>query len=515
MERSVKTVDRNEFFKEATLKICSSLEIDRALFETFKYVCELIPLDQLILMQPRTEENRMAVLAEASRSGARLLEASFPLSDRALQLLEGQALPGLMIINDPANHPIARHAQGLAPEDFSVILVRLIADQRLVGSVAFRADGRDRYTPDQAELLEPLREPFTVALSNYLRYREAVELKERLADDNRYLRGQLQPTAGPQIVGAEFGLKAVMDAVVQVAPLNSPVLLLGETGTGKELIAGQIHHLSRRREGPLIRVNCGAMPETLVDTELFGHERGAFTGAIATKKGLFERADGGTIFLDEIGELPLGAQVRLLRILQDRRVQRVGGDQSKTLDLRVITATHRNLETLVAEERFRDDLYFRLNVFPIVLPPLRERLADIPLLVSHFVQKKWRDLGLASCPFAEPASLEQLMSYSWPGNVRELENVVERALIRCQGKPLVFEDLHSTSLGHPGKSPDPAPAPRSLDEVVAARIQEALAAAEGRVAGRAGAARMLGIHPSTLRARMRKLGISFGRKARK
>lgn len=507
-------VDPNEFFRQAVVKICGSLAIDQALFSTFEFIRRYIPVSGVFLMRPDMKRRRMLVLAAADDSGARLTEAHFSLTAEALLLLEGDALPGLMIINNPENHPIARHARNLGSDDSSVILIRLTVDGKLVGSVAFRAEGRGRYSREQADLLEPLREPFTVALSNYLRYQEVLELKEQLADDNRFLRSRIQPVQGPQIVGAEYGLKGVMEAVMQVAALNSPVLLLGETGTGKELIASQLHHLSSRRDGPFIKVNCGAIPETLMDAELFGHERGAFTGAVASKKGLFERADKGTIFLDEIGEMPLGVQVRLLRVLQEKTLVRVGGDRTIKLDIRVIAATHRNLEKSVAEGAFRDDLYYRLNVFPIHLPALRERLEDIPLLVNHFVQQKSRELGLASRPLPDPSDLKWLNEYEWPGNVRELENVVERALIRCQGKTrLVLEDI---SLA--GRKPDrPEQISHSnkklLDQVMIEHIKEALSASGGKVAGAGGAAELLGLNPSTLRARMRKLNIPFGRKA--
>ena len=214
-----------------------------------------------------------------------------------------------------------------------------------------------------------------------------------LADDNRYLYDELRSVSGDEIIGSDFGLKTVMEMVRQVAPLDSPVLLLGETGTGKEVIANAIHYSSPRKDGPFIKVNCGAIPETLLDSELFGHEKGAFTGAISQKRGRFERADKGTIFLDEIGELPLQAQVRLLSVLQTREIERVGGTSPIPVDIRIISATHRDLEEMIASRRFREDLWFRLNVFPITIPPLRQRREDIPALLHHLMERKSRELS--------------------------------------------------------------------------------------------------------------------------
>ena len=240
-----------------------------------------------------------------------------------------------------------------------------------------------------------LNEPFAIAFSNTLKHQEVLRLKDLLADDNRYLHRELLHLSGEEIVGADFGLKRVIEMVRQVAPLNSPVLLLGETGVGKDVIANAIHYSSPRKDGPLVKVNCGAIPETLLDSELFGHEKGAFTGAISQKRGRFERANQGTIFLDEIGELPSPAQVRMLRVLQYKEIERVGGTNPIPVDIRLIAATNRNLEEMVKTKQFREDLWFRLNVFPIHIPPLRERKEDIPALVRHFVKRKSRELKLA------------------------------------------------------------------------------------------------------------------------
>jgi transcriptional regulator with GAF, ATPase, and Fis domain len=334
-----------------------------------------------------------------------------------------------------------------------------------------------------------------------------------LVDDNLYLHQELRRLSGDEIIGGDFGLKRVMELVRQVAPLNSPVLLLGETGAGKDLIANAIHYLSPRRDGPFIMVNCGAIPETLIDSELFGHERGAFTGAITQKRGRFERANHGTIFLDEIGELPSQAQVRMLRVLHSKEIERVGGSESITVDIRIIAATHRNLEEMVKANQFREDLWFRLNVFPIKIPPLRERKEDIPALVHHFIERKSKELRLLKLPTSSHGAIDRLMAYSWPGNVRELENVIERAMILSKNGPLTFDHLVPLSQDHEASVFQAQEIePLKLDEVVSRHIQQVLKMTRGKVHGPGGAAELLGINPSTLRNRMDQLGIPYGRR---
>jgi transcriptional regulator with GAF, ATPase, and Fis domain len=336
-----------------------------------------------------------------------------------------------------------------------------------------------------------------------------------LADDNRYLYQELRSVSGDEIIGSDFGLRSVMEMVKQVAPIDSPVLLLGETGTGKEVIANAIHHSSPRKDGPLIKVNCGAIPETLLDSELFGHEKGAFTGAISQKRGRFERANKGTVFLDEIGELPAQAQVRLLRVLQTKEIERVGGTSSIPVDIRIISATHRNLEQMVASGRFREDLWFRLNIFPITIPPLRERREDIPALVHHFMERKSKELKLTGRPVLASGVLDRFMAYDWPGNVRELENLIERALIQSRGGgALSFETLLAPQVPVGREVARDAGRNRtvlSLDEINTQHIRQALEAAGGKINGPGGAAQILGLHPNTLRSRMIKLGIPYGK----
>ena len=279
------------------------------------------------------------------------------------------------------------------------------------------------------------------------------------------------------------------------------------------MIANSIHYSSSRSAGPFVSVNCGAIPDTLIDSELFGHEKGAFTGALAKKRGRFERADKGTIFLDEIGELPLKAQVRLLKVLQSKEIERVGGVKTISLDIRIIAATNRNLEDMVAKQLFREDLWFRLNVFPIWIPPLRDRQIDIPALIQHFVTLKAKEMNLPTIPTLQPGAINPLMTYHWPGNVRELENVVERALILNPAGPLTFDHLNLSQQKQPMQFKQHPLETENLDDVISHHIRHVLAKTKGKVSGSDGAAAILGVNPSTLRNRMKKLGIDYGRKS--
>lgn len=368
-------------------------------------------------------------------------------------------------------------------------------------------------------LAATLLEPFTVALENDRRIQEMTRLREAAEADKHSLLTKLgRQDVNDTIVGAEAGLKPVMERVEQVAPSDVPVLIFGETGSGKEVIARAIHARSRRASGPFLRVNCGAIPSELIDSELFGHERGSFTGAVGLRKGWFERSDGGTLFLDEVGELPLAAQVRLLRILQDGTFERVGGQRLLKVNVRIVAATHRDLHEMVRDGRFRQDLWYRIAVFPVYLPSLRDRPDDIAAMAEHFALRACRRFGLSPHgPTSEDLAL--LRAYSWPGNVRELAAVIDRAAILGDGQRLdIAKALGVTPPALTEQSqpvPEQTPPPRSaegflsLDEAMARHIESALTLTHGRVEGRYGAARLLKINPHTLRARMRKLKIDW------
>jgi transcriptional regulator with GAF, ATPase, and Fis domain len=387
----------------------------------------------------------------------------------------------------------------------------LRSNDKIVGNVVFHSVGEKPFAVGDMELIESLKGPLKLAMSNTLKHREVLKLKDLLVDDNRYLHSELRRLAGDEIVGANFGLRDVLQKVEHVASLDSAVLLLGETGVGKDVIANAVHYSSLRRDSPFVSVNCGAIPETLIDSELFGHEKGAFTGALSTMRGRFERADKGTIFLDEIGELPLQAQARLLRVLQSKEIERIGGTETRTLDIRIVAATNRNLEEMVQKGDFRKDLWFRLNVFPIVIPPLRERRQDIPALLQHFISLKVRELKLSHIPEAAPGSIDTLMRYEWPGNVRELSNIVERAIILNPAGPLEFDSLIPTNEQDIHKRPIGSGLTDNLDRLISDHIRNVVERTNGKVHGPGGAAEILGVNPSSLRNKMKKYGIKHGR----
>lgn len=509
--------DENEIFHSATIQLCSSLDIETALWRCFTYIRDYIPGDRMFISYISSDIGGIQPIAQATIKGGIRSDAVFQLPEDVLQIVKGKELPEVMIVEHPEAHPVLKHI--ISNVDFKIstaLIARLIIEGRFLGGISIISEKDKTYTDHHARLFSLLREPAAIALSNSLRYLEVTRLKELLADDNRYLQNQLMQIKGDNIVGAEFGLKAVMDMVYQVAPLNSPVLLTGETGCGKEVIANAIHNLSKRRDEPFIKVNCGAIPETLVDSELFGHEKGAFTGALTEKRGRFERANGGTIFLDEIGELPHNAQLRLLRVLQEKEIERVGGIKSISVDIRIIAATHRDLPAMIKDGRFREDLFFRLNVFPIHIPPLRDRMGDVPSLTQHIILKKAREMGLADIPVISEGGLDRLYAYHWPGNVRELENVIERAMILSRGVPLTFEMIDFAD--EENKSIAPFLTERismSLDEINRHHIEKVLHMTDGVVGGKKGAAKILGMNPSTLRHKMRKLNIPFGQKVEK
>ena len=504
-------IDENDFFRQVTTRVCGSLDIRTALSRAFQYLKQFLPLDAMGLHLYEPELNVMRTIARVSTSGSYVMDKVTPLHGKLKESSEA-----VKIVNHPDRDLLVktmiRHGK---PSESSVMLLYLMMGEGRGGALSLRADGKEQYRAHHARLVALIAEPFTIALDNALKHRELSMLKDRLADDNRYLQQELRDIYGDRIVGEKSGLKDIMAMVRQVAPLDSPVLLLGETGTGKDVIANAIHYLSKRRGGPFIKVNCGAIPDTLLDSELFGHEKGAFTGADARKRGRFERAHGGTIFLDEVGELLPQAQVRMLRVLQEKEIERVGGTQSIPVDIRLITATNRNLEEMARSNQFRQDLWFRLNVFPILLPPLRERRQDIPELVNYFLLKKSRDMKLSHPPKLAAGSIEGLLDYDWPGNVRELENVIERALILNRGATLAFDDAFiSKKEGRNVCLTGAVEESFNLDEVVAGHIRKVLRTTNGKVHGPDGAARLLGVNPSTLRKRMTKLGIDYTKRSK-
>lgn len=397
----------------------------------------------------------------------------------------------------------------------SVCCVPMITHGHTLGSLNLASRRVDAFSNSDLELLGHVSAQIAVAVENALAFKQIDALKDKLAEEKLYLEEEIRSEFNfEEIIGESAVLRRTLTQVELVAPAGTTVLILGETGTGKELAARAIHNLSPRRERTFVKVNCAAIPSGLLESELFGHERGAFTGAVNQKIGRFELADRGTIFLDEVGDLPVELQPKLLRVLQEQEFERLGGNRTQHVDVRVVAATNGDLAKLVAERTFRSDLYYRLNVFPIHLPALRERREDIPLLVRYFVQKFSRRLNKA-VEYIPTEVMDALANYSWPGNIRELENLIERAVLLSPGKELrvpVSELKGSARTGDGEHSPAFVNAPQTapvttLEEAERQHILRAMRQTGWRVAGPNGAAMLLGMKRSTLQARMRKLGI--------
>ena len=513
--------DKNEFFRQVTLRLCGHLDLQTGVSKCLQYISRFMPDDALFVRQLEPEFQSERVLAESFGIFHQQTGTLIPLTpgkrnpaDRRSadrRRVDRQSPPRIRIINRPEQSVAMQPYTQIFGNDLSCISMPLIHNKKPIGVAVLGLEGRDRYREEHLQLFELLHDPFVLALSNNMKHREVIRLKNLIEEEKTNLAEALHYTTADSIIGGSLGLQTVMEKARLVADQDSHVLLSGETGTGKEIIANFIHRNSARKDGPFIKVNCGAIPDTLLDSELFGHEKGAFTGAEGRKKGRFERAHKGTIFLDEIADLPLAAQVRLLRVLQHKTIERVGGTDAISIDIRVIAATHRNLKELVAAGRFREDLWFRLNVFPIQIPPLRSRKTDIPALVDYFIDKKSLDLKFHTKPPLSPDAMDRLMAYEWPGNVRELENVVERELILNKNESLTF---HNINPRQPESGESDAVMTEdnilSLDEVFTRYVKRVLDLCDGKISGPDGAAKMLQVNPSTLRNRMKKFGIPYG-----
>ncbi|HXN65584.1 MAG TPA: sigma 54-interacting transcriptional regulator [Candidatus Acidoferrales bacterium] len=384
----------------------------------------------------------------------------------------------------------------------SVCCIPLITHKQVLGTLNVASFRENAFAESDVDLLTQVASQVSIALENAFAFREIAELKNKLAEEKLYLEDEIRTEMNfEEIVGESAALKQVLAQVETVAPTESTVLIQGETGTGKELIARAIHNLSQRRERTFVKVNCAAIPTGLLESELFGHERGAFTGAIAQKIGRFEFAGGGTLFLDEVGDIPLELQPKLLRVLQEQEFERLGGNRTIHVDVRLVAATNRDLTQMVADRQFRSDLFYRLNVFPVQVPALRQRPEDIPLLVRYFAQKYSRRMNkqIESIPADTMAAL---INYAWPGNIRELENLIERAVILSRGSVL---EVPSGELRSNGESETAAL--QTLASAEREHILRALRESNWVLAGPAGAAAKLGMKRTTLQARIRKLGI--------
>jgi formate hydrogenlyase transcriptional activator len=413
---------------------------------------------------------------------------------------------------------VAADPQG-ATANRALCLYPLIIRGRVLGAFGFSSSRENAFTEDDLTFLGQVANQIALAVENALAYGQVSELKDRLAQENVYLESEIRSELHfEDIVGNSEQLRRVLKEIETVAPADSTVLIYGETGTGKELIARALHDLSSRKPNAFVKLNCAAIPTGLLESELFGHEKGAFTGAIMQRVGRFELANRGTIFLDEVAEIPLELQPKLLRVLQEREFERLGSTRTIRTDARLIAATNRDLKTMVEEQRFRSDLYYRLNVFPIRVPSLRERKEDIPLLVRHFV-KEFSRRNQRVIDTIPSETMQALIRYHWPGNIRELQNVIERAVIISRGPVLNVAIAELT----PDVSSPPAPIVTSakfasheslqemLDETERNQILRALENTNGVVAGPNGAAVRLGVKRSTLQLRMQRLGIRLSR----
>ena len=389
----------------------------------------------------------------------------------------------------------------------SACAVPLISHDRVLGVLGVGRLNENAFAEDDAALLTEVGKQVAIAVENALAYREIDALKNKLQEEKLYLQEEIRTEYNfEEIVGTSATLKRALQDVETVAPTDSTVLIFGETGTGKELIARALHNLSGRREHTLVKVNCAAIPTGLLESEMFGHERGAFTGAVTQRKGRFELAHNGTIFLDEVEEIPLELQPKLLRVLQEQEFERLGSGKTIRVNVRVLAATNADLAQMVAEKKFRSDLYYRLNVFPVALPALRERPEDIPLLVHFFAQKFSQQMKkpIKTIP---TETITRLTSYSWPGNIRELQNLIERAVILSRGSVLEVPLAELKRLGN-GDLVNQLQGPTMLEEVEREHIMKVLRETGWVIGGSAGAATRLGLNRTTLNNRMRKLGIT-------
>jgi formate hydrogenlyase transcriptional activator len=509
--------DRLQLLLDVTNQVVSNLELRDLLHAISQDVRRVMQSDYAGLSLPDKENKQLRLYALDFPEGKGFLQEDLAYwmegtpSGTAFRTMKPLTLQSPF--TGWLDYPIVQIAvrEGLK----SVCCLPLISRNRAIGVLVLGRLRDDAFSQADIEFLSQVANQIALAVENALVYREIRELKEQLSKEKLYLEDEIRTEMNfAQVIGNSSSLRRVLKHVETVAPTDSTVLIYGETGTGKELIARAIHDLSPRSSKPFVKLNCAAIPTGLLESELFGHEKGAFTGAIAQRIGRFEVADGGTIFLDEIGEIPLELQTKLLRVLQEREFERLGSSRTLRTNARLIAATNRDLEGMVAEQKFRADLFFRLNVFPVHAPPLRERQGDIPLLVRHFTQQFSRRMKkvMETIP---SATMDALSRYHWPGNIRELQNVIERAVIISTG-PVLSVDV--TDLKFP-KAVPPAEKPGSpkstngalhnvLEETERQQVLQALKQCNWVVAGPHGAAALLGINRSTLQVRIRKLGIS-------
>ena len=501
-----------------TKQITSNLELRELLRAIAANIREVLKCDAVALLLPDLDEGKFKLYALDFPQGKGFVKEEMVISPGKIDF-ERRAFDALkpVIVSTADRDQFSPEVYELSvAEDVkSLCAIPLVSRGRAVGVLTIARRSESSVTPEDVEFFSQASGQIAIAVENALAYQEISELKDKLTQEKLYLEDEIRSEMNfAEIIGESHALRRVLKQVETVAPTDSTVLIYGETGTGKELIARAIHDLSPRRSKAFVKLNCAAIPTGLLESELFGHEKGAFTGAIAQRIGRFEVANGGTIFLDEIGEIHLELQTKLLRVLQEREFERLGSSRTLRTDARLIAATNRDLEAMVSEQKFRSDLFFRLNVFPVHVPPLRERQADIPLLVKHFAQQFCHRMNKV-IDTVPSATMDALRRYHWPGNIRELQNLIERAMIVSTG-PVLTVDVADLKLP---KSPSPTSARFSsgstngalhdvLGETERQEILKALEQSNWVVAGPKGAAAKLGLKRSTLQLRMSKLGIS-------
>ncbi len=499
--------DRQRLLLEVNNAVVSHLDLDQLFPAVSACLRRVIQHDgsSLLLCNDETGQWRIHVLDfdrnESFIEEGRIEES--PRSPSCQAITTGQAAVfGEDELREMAeSSPIAQELLDFGAKSFCSL--PLLSHNRTLGALNVCRRGEGGFSQEDVQLLAQVAQQVAIAVENALAFREIAALKDKLAKEKVYLEEEIQTAYNfEEIVGDSRALKQVLKQVQTVATTDSTVLILGETGSGKELIARALHNLSDRRERTFVKLNCAAIPTGLLESELFGHEKGAFTGAIATKIGRFELADGGTIFLDEVGEIPLELQVKLLRVLQEQEFERLGSTRTIRVNVRVIAATNRDLGQMVEEQKFRSDLYYRLKVFPMTVPPLRERAEDVPLLVRHFVQKFAARMKrrIETVP-AE--AMKALQAYSWPGNVRELENYIERAVILSSGSELFVSTAELKRAAPVGNG-----SATTLEDAEREHILKALRETNWVIGGDAGAAARLGMKRTTLQSKMQKLGIT-------
>lgn len=524
--------ERSRTLLEINNAIISDLTQEPLFHAIAQALRRVVPFDRIAIFLHDPEKDVLRLF---------VLESSLPSTYFTvnLEMLPGESHVGWVFQNQrpllrrdlEREREYAMEDQAFADGVLSYVIVPLVARGKAVGVLAVASTTTNQYSQEDAEFLQEAANQIALAIENMKAYEEIAALKARLERENVYLQEEIRQQHNfEEMVGRSPALLEMLRQVEMAAPTDATVLIYGETGTGKELIARALHNRSARKERPLVKVNCGAISTGLVESELFGHVKGAFTGALERRIGRFELANGGTIFLDEVGELPLDTQVKLLRVLQEQEFEPVGSSRTVRVDVRIIAATNRDLEEAVRSGRFRVDLFYRLHVLPIRVPPLRERRTDIPLLVMFFLSRFAKKLGKKI--EAVPQGIMDLLSaYAWPGNIRELQNLVERAVILSQGPvlrldrtllPAVRLDDGDTvpagttadSLTTGGDSArrrlaiPPVPGETlSLEMVEKRHIQAVLQQTRGVIEGPHGAAKLLNLHPNTLRSRMKKLGI--------